>query len=192
MGRPASHTLMAYRDLVQCYTMGRITVLPEGKSGPLRTGETLLFHLQQLGVHIPAGCGGTGECGNCRVRILSGTGSVSPPSAVEKKLPGLTGWRLACQAIVLTENEHIIAQIREPGPFSIIEGGIHTEFLKDPAVGVRETDGQRVIVRDEHISGTPKGRCAGISLDAGTTTLVIRWYDLEGADCTPLATASLT
>ena len=58
-------------------------------------------------------------------------------------------------------------------------------------IGVREVNGQRVIVRDDKVLDSLKGRCAGISFDAGTTTLVIRWYDLEGDSITPLATASI-
>ena len=77
------------------------------------------------------------------------------------------------------------------GTFSIVEKGIRTEFLKDPAVSVKEKNGQRVIVRDEQVLDILKGRCAGVSFDAGTTTLVIRWYDLEGDDCNPLATTSI-
>jgi uncharacterized 2Fe-2S/4Fe-4S cluster protein (DUF4445 family) len=48
-----------------------------------------------------------------------------------------------------------------------------------------------VIVRDDKVLDSLTGRCTGISFDAGTTTLVIRWYDLEGDSITPLATASI-
>ena len=95
--------------------MGRITVIPEGKSGPLRAGETLLFHLQQLGFPITIGCGGTGECGSCRIRVISGADALSSPTLQEKMLLDTTGWRLACQAIVLREHENIIIETREPG-----------------------------------------------------------------------------
>ena len=63
--------------------------------------------------------------------------------------------------------------------------------MKDPVIAVKEVNGQRVIVRDEKVLDSLTGRCAGISFDAGTTTLVIRWYDLEGDSITPLATASI-
>ena len=86
--------------------MGRITIIPEGKSGPLREGETLLSHLQRLGIHITVGCGGTGECGTCRVRVLSGAEALSPPTPSEKKWLATPGGRLACQAIVLDEKSN--------------------------------------------------------------------------------------
>ena len=171
--------------------MGRITVMPEGKSGPLWEGETLLSHLQHLGTHISAGCAGTGECGTCRVRVLSGAEALSSPTPSEKKWLGTTGGRLACQAVVLDEKEHIIIETRETGTFSIVNKGFQVKFIKDPVITVKEVNGRRVIVRGEIVMDLPTGRCAGISFDAGTTTLVIRWYDLEGDCITPLATTSL-
>jgi uncharacterized 2Fe-2S/4Fe-4S cluster protein (DUF4445 family) len=92
---------------------------------------------------------------------------------------------------VLDETENIIVETRETGTFSIVGEGIRAEFVKDPVIAVKEVNGRRVIVRDEHILDSLTGRCAGISFDAGTTTLVMRWYDLEGDSSTPLATASI-
>ena len=92
--------------------MGRITIMPEGKSGTLREGETLLSHLQRLGVLITVGCGGTGECGTCRVRVFSGAEALSHPTPSEKKLLATPGGRLACQAIVLDEKATIIVEIK--------------------------------------------------------------------------------
>jgi uncharacterized 2Fe-2S/4Fe-4S cluster protein (DUF4445 family) len=171
--------------------MGRITVLPEGISGPLREGESLLSHLQRLGIPITVGCGGTGECGTCRVRVRSGAGALSPPTSPEKKWLNTTGERLACQAIISDENANIIIGTRETGAFSIIGEGTRAEFKKDPTISVKEVKGQRVVVRNEDVLGILKGHCTGIALDVGTTTLVIRWYDLEGGSIEPLATASI-
>lgn len=171
--------------------MGRITVMPEGKSGPLREGETLLFHLQRLGCHVTVGCGGTGECGTCRVRVLLGTGALSPPSASEKRWVDTTGERLACQVVVLDEDENITIQTRERGTFSIMNEGFREKFLKDPVITVTEVNGYRVVAREEQVLDSMAGRCTGVSFDAGTTTLVIRWYDLEGGTSSPLATTSL-
>ncbi len=171
--------------------MHRITVLPEGISGLLQEGETLLSHLQRLGVHIPVGCGGTGECGTCRVQVLSGESALSPLTPPEKKWAGTHGERLACQAIVSGENENIVLKTRETSLFSIVGEGIRTEFAKNPVIQVKREKGKRVVTRDEQVLGALTGRCAGIAFDAGTTTFVIRWYDLEGTTITPLATKSL-
>jgi uncharacterized 2Fe-2S/4Fe-4S cluster protein (DUF4445 family) len=92
---------------------------------------------------------------------------------------------------VLGEHENIVVETRKTGTFSIVGEGIRAEFVKDPVVRVQEMNGQRVIVRNGHVLDSLTGRCAGIAFDAGTTTLVIRWYDLEGSNDTPLATASI-
>lgn len=171
--------------------MGRITIIPEGKSGPLREGETLLWHLQHLGVHISTGCPGDGECGSCRVRVLAGIRSLSPPTRQEMKWTGQGGERLACQAIVLDDNENVIIRTTEPGAFSIIDSGLCRNFLKDPVITVKKIGGQRIAMRGDMVLQDLEGRCVGVSLDAGTTTLVIRWYDLESPNCEPLGTTSM-
>lgn len=70
--------------------------------------------LDATGLRVRAACGGTGSCGACAVKLLSG--EVNPPTVAEfMKLPAeerAEGWRLACQ-------------LRLRG-----DAGIH---LKDPA-----------------------------------------------------------
>jgi len=64
-------------------------------------GSTLLEALRGRGIPVPAGCGGLGLCGMCRVRVLRG--DVSPPTAGEVALLGNLlngGWRLACQVVL--------------------------------------------------------------------------------------------
>lgn len=60
----------------------------------------LLAHGQLLERDLQSRCGGHGECGTCRVRILGGT--VSSPSVEETqilktRLSETPNWRLACQ-----------------------------------------------------------------------------------------------
>lgn len=69
-------------------------------------GESLLEVLRRGGVLLPAGCGGLGLCGLCRVKVLSG--SLAPPTreevgALREQLE--EGWRLACQARVAGDVE---------------------------------------------------------------------------------------
>jgi uncharacterized 2Fe-2S/4Fe-4S cluster protein (DUF4445 family) len=171
--------------------MGRIIVMPERMSGSLREGDTLLSHIQRLGIHITVGCGGTGECGTCRVRILSGAGGLSPLTSQEIKWSVTSGERLACQAVVFNESDNITVEIPKTSSFSILGEGIQAKFVKDPMFHVRKMDGRRVVFRDDEVVGFPKGWCTGISFDIGTTTLVIRWYNLEGDDINPCATVSV-
>jgi uncharacterized 2Fe-2S/4Fe-4S cluster protein (DUF4445 family) len=170
--------------------MGRIIVMPDGAEYPLREGESLLTHLQDMGVHIMARCAGTGECGSCRVLILSGKG-LSAPSPAEQELLDTYRERLACQAFVLNDHDDITIELPGAPEFSILETGLKTKFLWDPPLSVWLTPGGKVAVRNGKEIGTIEGRCTGVALDIGTTTLVVRWYDLEKPGFSPIASLSM-
>ena len=67
----------------------------------VRRGGTLLGALSQHDVLLASACGGKGTCGQCRVRVLRGGGSIRP-SERGFVLPreAREGWRLACQVPV--------------------------------------------------------------------------------------------
>ncbi|MGQ9852508.1 MAG: ASKHA domain-containing protein [Candidatus Oleimicrobiaceae bacterium] len=76
----------------------------EGESalrGTFARGTSLLRALVEMGVEIDAVCGGTGTCGQCRVRV---SGAVSEPTQEEQALLDpeelRDGQRLACQTLV--------------------------------------------------------------------------------------------
>lgn len=80
---------------------------------PVSEGENLLEALRRYGVPLPAGCGGLGLCGMCRVKVVSG--SLTPPTQKEHGILSSLlerGWRLACQARVLDDVELEIPQTR--------------------------------------------------------------------------------
>ena len=171
--------------------MGQFTVLPGRVSGCLRKGETLLSHLRGLGIQLPAGCNGNGECGSCRVRIVSGAGLVNTRSPVEvsRQLP--PGWRLACQATVIRDDVDISVEIPPSGDFLVIGEGLKVPFLVEPGIRVREDKCGRVVIRGNEVLGPLDGACTGLAIDLGTTTLVLRWYDLLGNSTLPIATTSV-
>ncbi|MBU0618292.1 MAG: DUF4445 domain-containing protein [Planctomycetes bacterium] len=75
--------------------MALVTFLPSARSTTVVDGTSLLDSAGQAGVTIAAPCGGEGACGECRVRIESGSvervsrGCLSPDALAE-------GWVLAC------------------------------------------------------------------------------------------------
>jgi uncharacterized 2Fe-2S/4Fe-4S cluster protein (DUF4445 family) len=77
-----------------------IDLQPIGRRVPVRAGQTLLQAAQSAEVEVQAVCGGSGTCGHCRIRLV--TGQLSPPTPEERVHFGedllLAGWRLACQA----------------------------------------------------------------------------------------------
>ncbi len=76
--------------------------IKDGEAYQVPVGESIFKALRGLHVFIPSLCGGNGFCGQCRIKVLSGTHS----SANEKEHKKLTaeelasGWRLACQTRV--------------------------------------------------------------------------------------------
>ena len=74
---------------------------PIGRRAEVAAGNTLLSAAQSVGVELQAVCGGGGTCGQCKVRLSSG--SLSAPTAEETEKLGAEllacGYRLACQAM---------------------------------------------------------------------------------------------
>ena len=60
--------------------------------------KRLQDYLLEQDIHILTACGGRGNCGKCRVRILEGIAAVNPMDVIwftEQQLRD--GWRLGCQ-----------------------------------------------------------------------------------------------
>ena len=184
-----AHMLMNSRCEVQAL-MGRIIVMPGGEEFPLLKGESLLRHLQEMGLPITARCAGTGECGSCRIGILSGNG-LSSPTRAELEVLDISNERLACQAFVINDGSDIIIELHEPPGFSILETGLKTGFLWDPPLEVWITPERKTAVREGKEIATIEDRCAAVALDIGTTTIVARWYDLEKTNSAPIKSSSM-
>ena len=109
---------------------------PIGRRLSGRQGETLLEAAQRAGIVLNATCGGTGDCGNCIVRVM--TGPVSEPNSTEKDQLGPDrvgkGWRLACQVQVQgTVRVHIPPESLATAQRIQIEGK-EIKVAPDPAV----------------------------------------------------------
>ena len=64
-------------------------------------GGRLLGTLADAGIFAPSACGGGGTCGQCRVKVLDGGGSLLPTEAsLISKREAAQGERLACQVAV--------------------------------------------------------------------------------------------
>ncbi|HJW76873.1 MAG TPA: 2Fe-2S iron-sulfur cluster-binding protein, partial [Thermoleophilia bacterium] len=91
----------------------KVFIEPIGVTVELDGDEPLLTAVTQVGIEVPATCGGRGTCGKCLVRL--GAGDLSTPTEEEAKRlsPKLLadGWRLACQAHPL--GERVSIEVRE-------------------------------------------------------------------------------
>jgi len=77
-----------------------ITVNEERKvAAPV--GSKLLNALADASLFVPSACGGGGTCGQCRVKVLSGGGTILPTeTSIINKREAAEGQRLSCQVVV--------------------------------------------------------------------------------------------
>ncbi len=161
---------------------GQTTQAPEG---------TLLFDCAEgLGIQVPTSCRKQGKCKECIVEVAEGMGGLSEPTEPERHLKG--SFRLSCQARVTDANQSATGGSRaDEGVRPTIR--CHTmrranmrierhayglplgrSAALEPAV---TRDGGRILIDGEEIDrGT--GPIHGIAMDLGTTTIVLRLFDL--------------
>jgi Na+-transporting NADH:ubiquinone oxidoreductase subunit F len=101
--------------LVSFIVLAKKTLIPSGrvairvnqqKEIVADRGGKLLGVLGNNGIFLAAACGGSGTCGQCRVRVLEGGGYILPTElALIEKRDAREGWRLACQVPVKEDLE---------------------------------------------------------------------------------------
>ena len=81
---------------------GKVTITINGERGVTSpVGRKLLMALSEAQIFVASACGGGGSCGQCRVRVFSGGGSILPTeSSLISKRQAAEGERLACQVVV--------------------------------------------------------------------------------------------
>ena len=96
----------------------RITFKPSGRSVFVLSGTKIIEAAARAGLTINTPCGGTGTCGKCRVKIITG---VEEPTDTDKYIFNADqlqdGWRLACQTSIhnetityIPESSHLVSQ----------------------------------------------------------------------------------
>ena len=86
---------------------GRVTLTVNGeKSISVEPGDSLLATLAGQGIYLPSACGGTGTCGLCKCRILSGGGSIQSTETVFfTRREQQNQWRRACRVKIKEDME---------------------------------------------------------------------------------------
>lgn len=74
---------------------GKVTAAAEA-------GEDLLSVAVRVGVQIDAPCAGSGTCGKCKLRLLSGAVDTIKNTHLSEE-DFASGWRLACQSFVMSD-----------------------------------------------------------------------------------------
>lgn len=156
--------------------MGRVSIEGYDRKAELVVGRTLLDHIRELGIDINASCGGVGECKQCLVKV-SQTECLTPLTDAERESIREEGYRLACQAKVMRDDEDLFIVIPERR-FTIWATGRRKEVELEPYVKVLPPYRNRVLWQTRDL-GVYKDELFGIALDIGTTTLSMYCIDFE-------------
>ena len=143
----------------------KVTFQPQGRVVYVLSGTKIIEAAALAGIVINTPCGGTGTCGKCRIKIKS---PICKPAEADKKIFNadelMENFRLACQYAVF---EDTVVEV----PKESLLSGIEKIVI--------ESDVLRTIVPDER--PRVSGKCFGVAVDIGTTTLAASLVNLAGA-----------
>ena len=91
--------------------MPRVTFVDENKAEEFPAGRTLLSCALAMGLRISHVCGGDGACGTCRVEVIDGWDSLTPPTPDETYKELEQPYRLSCQSKLISDVVLKIAKI---------------------------------------------------------------------------------
>lgn len=100
------------------------------------SGISILEAVQKTGLPLKTSCGGKGTCGDCVVRILSGTYKKKSSAALSDRLIS-QGYALACQTTVKNDLTVQLPQFQELSIKSVVDSQF---FQKDRFSGYYEID----------------------------------------------------
>ena len=139
---------------------------------PAAVGDNVLDLARNNGVDIDAPCSGSGTCGKCVVRLISGScETIKSPRLSEEDFND--GWRLACQCTVNGDAVFLL-----PAMLGTYKTGIDTADLSSPD----ELELYNKSIDAIFSSGLSRGvkeQGYGIAIDIGTTTVTGALLDLS-------------
>ena len=161
-----------------------VTLSINGQSIEAAGGRSLFEHAEDLDIDVPTSCRKQGKCKECMVEVVEGMDLLSARAEPEQHLKG--PFRLSCQTVVTGAGGHVRCHTMRRGQMRIerhapgLPGGDGRVQL-DPAV---RRDGDRILIDGVEVDRSV-GPIHGIAMDLGTTTIVLRLFDLESgrADC---------
>jgi uncharacterized 2Fe-2S/4Fe-4S cluster protein (DUF4445 family) len=141
-------------------------------------GATLFECAENVGVHVPTSCRKQGKCKECIVEIAEGAELLSDLAPEEKHLRG--PFRLACRTHVTATEGEIRCHTMRRGNMRIERQALDLpialeNLVLEPTV---TRDGNRILLDGREIDSR-EGSIHGIAMDLGTTTVVVRLFNLE-------------
>ncbi len=155
-----------------------VTLTINGQSIDAAAGRSLFEHAEDLDIDVPTSCRKQGKCKECMVEVVEGMDLLSARAEPEQHLKG--NFRLSCQTFVTGASGHVRCHTMRRGQMRIerhapgLPGGDGRVQL-DPAV---TRDGDRILIDGVEVDRSA-GPIHGIAMDLGTTTVVLRLFDLE-------------
>jgi uncharacterized 2Fe-2S/4Fe-4S cluster protein (DUF4445 family) len=140
-----------------------VTFTINGQLTQVARGASLFDCAERLGVRVPTSCQKQGKCRECIVEMVEGAELLSPRTLPEQHLTG--AFRLSCQAQIAADSGSIRCHTMRRGQMRIESGSTGL-----PAAA--QWDGS------EARSGY------GVAMDLGTTTVVLRLFDLRTGQLT--------
>ena len=155
----------------------------------VQQGSSLLSTLAEHNVFLPSACGGKGNCGQCKCRVVEGGGSILPTETgffSRKQIQ--EHWRLGCQVKVredmeitvpqsvldikeyectVVSNRNVATFIKE---FKVqLPEGVHMDFIpgsyaqiKIPVFKINYADFDREMIGDEYLPAWEKFKMFGL------------------------------
>jgi uncharacterized 2Fe-2S/4Fe-4S cluster protein (DUF4445 family) len=143
--------------------------------------RSLFDYAESLGIQVPTSCIKNGKCKECIVEVTEGMSSLSPRTLPESHLDG--SFRLSCQARVVGGDGVVTCHTMRRGQMRIerhafgLPVAVHPLAL-EPAV---TRDGDRILIEGREVARST-GPIHGLAMDLGTTTIVLRLFDLESGE----------
>jgi len=143
-------------------------------------GPSLFDYAEGLGIQVPTSCRKQGKCKECMVEIVEGMEYLSGLTEEERHLKGK--FRLSCRTSV-TGAGAVRCHTMRRGNMRIERRALGLPagkggLMLDPAV---TRSGDRILIDGEEVARAT-GPIHGIAMDLGTTTVVLRLFNLETAE----------
>jgi uncharacterized 2Fe-2S/4Fe-4S cluster protein (DUF4445 family) len=157
-----------------------VTLNINGRSVAATPGVSLFEHAERLEVRVPTSCQKQGKCKECMIEIVEGSGLLTPPTVEEEHLRD--NFRLACRCYVAPAADagQIRCHTMRRGQMRIERRAYVTpqsrqQLALDPCVTRR---GNAILIDGKEVERS-SGPIHGIAIDLGTTTIVLRLFNLE-------------
>jgi len=144
-------------------------------------GSSLFEYAEGLGVFVPTSCIKQGKCKECLVEIVEGMEHLTPRTPAESHLKD--PFRLSCQTRLAHDAGVVRCHTMRRGDMRIERQAFrlpvtHESFPLEPAV---RREGERILLDGKPIE-RGGGPIHGLAADLGTTTVVLRLFDLESGE----------